>query len=51
MDKMKKEQVQGIILGCTEIGLLVNQYSLPLFDSTKIHADKAIEFMLERKIT
>ena len=46
MDKMKKEQVQGIILGCTEIGLLVNQYSLPLFDSTKIHADKAIELML-----
>ncbi len=46
MDKMKNEQIQGIILGCTEIGLLVNNYSLPLFDSTKIHAEKAIEMML-----
>ena len=46
MDKIKKEQVQGIILGCTEIGLLVNQYSLPLFDSTRIHANKAVELML-----
>ena len=48
MDKMKAEYVQGIILGCTEIGLLVDQYSIPLFDSTKIHATKAIEMMLEK---
>ena len=48
MDKMKAEHVQGIILGCTEIGLLVDQYSIPLFDSTKIHATKAIEIMLEK---
>jgi aspartate racemase len=46
MDKMKKENVQGIILGCTEIGLLVDQYSLPLFDSTTIHANKTIELIL-----
>lgn len=46
MDKMKDDHVQGIILGCTEIGLLVTDYSLPLFDSTKIHAEKAVEMLM-----
>ncbi|WP_024465487.1 aspartate/glutamate racemase family protein [Treponema pedis] len=50
MDTMKNEHIQGIILGCTEIGLLVNQYSLPLFDSTKIHAEKAVEVMLNKVV-
>lgn len=39
---------QGIILGCTEIMLLVNQKdsSVPVFDTTRIHAEKAVEFAL-----
>lgn len=34
---------QGVVLGCTEIGLLINQgdICLPVFDTTKIHAEKA----------
>lgn len=34
---------QGIILGCTEIGLLVNQRdtNVPLFDTTRIHTERA----------
>ena len=34
---------EGVILGCTEIGLLVSQEdtSLPVFDTTLIHAQKA----------
>lgn len=34
---------QGVILGCTEIGLLINQKDtgLPVFDTTQIHAAKA----------
>lgn len=34
---------QGVILGCTEIGLLIQQKdtSLPVFDTTQIHARKA----------
>jgi aspartate racemase len=38
----------GIILGCTEIGLLVSQTdcSLPLFDTTRIHALAAVEYAL-----
>jgi Asp/Glu/hydantoin racemase len=36
---------QGIILGCTEIALLVDQRdsTVPLFDTTSIHARKAAE--------
>jgi aspartate racemase len=41
--------VEGVILGCTEISLLINQeYSpLPLFDTTAIHAQAAVDFALE----
>jgi len=40
---------QGIILGCTEIGLLVKQAdsSVPLFDTTEIHAKAAVRYALE----
>lgn len=39
---------EGVILGCTEIGLLIKQAdsSVPLFDTTLIHAVKAVEFAL-----
>lgn len=39
---------EGVILGCTEIGLLVKQddVSVPLFDTTQIHAAAAVEYAL-----
>jgi amino-acid racemase len=39
---------QGIILGCTEIPLLVSQedYGIPLFDTTTLHARAAVDFAL-----
>ena len=39
---------EGVILGCTEIGLLVRQgdTQVPLFDTTLIHAVKAVELAL-----
>ena len=39
---------QGIILGCTEIPLIVKQedYALPLFDTTTLHAEAAVDFAL-----
>ena len=39
----------GVILGCTEIGLLISQkdVSLPVFDTTLIHAARAAELALE----
>jgi aspartate racemase len=38
----------AVVLGCTEIGLLVdaNDASVPLFDTTRIHARRAAEFAL-----
>jgi aspartate racemase len=39
---------EGIILGCTEIGLLVKQADcdLPLFDTTLLHAKAAVDYAL-----
>ena len=41
------EGAQGVILGCTEITMLVDQTDskVPLFDTTKIHVEQALEFM------
>jgi aspartate racemase len=44
---------QGIILGCTEIPLLVNpgDFDVPIFDTTYIHAEMAVEIALgERRL-
>ena len=43
ISELSQQGAQGIILGCTEIGLLVKQSdtSVPLFDTTLIHAEKA----------
>ena len=43
IEKLKENGAQGVILGCTEIGLLIEQKdtTLPVFDTTQIHATKA----------
>ena len=48
--KLAQDGAQGIILGCTEIGLLVRQSDtdIPLFDTTLIHAKQAALKSLER---
>jgi len=40
---------EGVILGCTEIGLLIKQSDspIPVFDTTAIHAAAAVDFLLE----
>jgi len=40
---------QAVILGCTEIGLLIRQAdtSVPLYDTTEIHAAQAVELALK----
>jgi aspartate racemase len=45
MDGIAREGAQGIILGCTEIPLLIKQEDtvLPVFDTTEIHALTAVE--------
>ena len=45
---LQQRGVQGILLGCTELGLIVakEDVSLPLFDTTEIHAKKALALAL-----
>lgn len=48
MERLVARGAQGIILGCTEIGLLVAQSdtTTPLFDTTYIHATRAVKLAL-----
>jgi aspartate racemase len=45
---LQTQGAQAIILGCTEIGLLVKQHdcTLPLFDTTELHARSAADWAL-----
>ena len=49
IDKIIEKGGKGIILGCTEIGLLIKEkdISVKIFDTTILHAKKAIEFALK----
>ena len=46
IDDLGKKGAQGVVLGCTEIGMLIRQEdtALPVFDTTLIHAQKAADF-------
>lgn len=50
IDKLIKEGAEGIVLGCTEIGLLVKKEDVPVavFDSMEIHARAAVDAALGR---
>jgi len=50
MGNLVRQGAQGIVLGCTEIGLLVGaeDCAVPVFDTTKIHAEAAVEYALEK---
>jgi aspartate racemase len=49
IEDLKEQGAAGIILGCTEIGLLVKpgDSTVPLFDTTLLHALGAVNFALE----
>lgn len=48
MKSLNTQGADGMILGCTEIGLLVQQADtdIPLFDTAQIHIEAAVEAML-----
>lgn len=48
INSSKKKGVQGVILGCTEIGLLIKQkdLELPVFDTTIIHCQQAANYAI-----
>ncbi len=47
MDSLVARGAEAILLGCTEIGLLMTAYSAPLFDTTPLHAKRAALLSLE----
>ncbi|MDB4583792.1 aspartate/glutamate racemase family protein [Draconibacterium sp.] len=48
IEKLEQKGAEGVILGCTEIPLLISDSDVntPVFDTTTIHADKAVEMAL-----
>ncbi|OMH29153.1 aspartate/glutamate racemase family protein [Motiliproteus sp. MSK22-1] len=48
VDSLSSQGAEAVILGCTEIGMLISQQDtdVKLFDTTAIHAQKAVEFAL-----
>ena len=48
LQKFKTEGADGIILGCTELPMLIKpeDFELPLLDTTFLHAKKAVKFIL-----
>lgn len=50
-DRLGASGAEGVILGCTEIPLIIKQddCTIPLFDSTHIHATAAVKMALEEE--
>jgi len=50
IDSLTERGAQGVILGCTEIGLLIepSDTEVKLYDTTEIHAEEAVRFALGR---
>ena len=48
IELLRENGAQGIILGCTEIDLLIGDQDadMPLFDSTALHVSDAVDWML-----
>lgn len=49
LDVIEQSVADGVIFGCTEVGLLLSpsDVSLPVFDTTLLHAEAAIDFALQ----
>ena len=46
IDRLATLGAEGVILGCTELPLLIKESSLPMYDTMRLHAEKAIEMSL-----
>ena len=49
ISNLQKKGAKGVILGCTEIPLLISDsdVNIPTFNTTKLHAEKAVEWLLK----
>lgn len=50
INKMKADGAQGVILGCTEIPLMIQEASIPVFNTTQIHAMSIVSKILEHEL-
>lgn len=50
IDKMKENGAQAVILGCTEIPLMISEASIPILNTTQIHAMSVVEKILQDKL-
>ena len=50
ISNLQKKGAKGVILGCTEIPLLISDsdVNIPTFNTTKLHAEKAVEWLLKK---
>jgi len=48
IEGLARDGAEGVILGCTEIGMLVHEQDcrVPVYDTTRIHAEAAVEYAL-----
>ncbi|WP_321312155.1 aspartate/glutamate racemase family protein [Halarcobacter sp.] len=46
----KEQECEGVILGCTEISMLIKQgyVDIPIFDTTKLHVLNAVDYALKK---
>ena len=49
INKIIEEGIQGVVLGCTEIPMLIKQGDVPVevFDTTEIHSRAAVDFAID----
>ncbi len=49
IQNLEKDGAEGVILGCTEIPLLISSSDvyIPVFDTTKLHAEKTVEWVIK----
>lgn len=48
INQLIAEGAQGVILGCTEMGMLIQQQdlSIPVFDTSDLHVEARVDFSL-----
>jgi aspartate racemase len=53
IERLVERGAEAILLGCTEIDLLVGpgDARVPMFDTTRLHAERAVELALEPQLT
>jgi len=51
IERLVAAGAEGMILGCTEIGLLISDQDspVPLFDTTRLHAEAVVEMALAER--